>query len=230
MSEPKGQILRGSPFGEALFKLCKRPEFMNVVEIGTWRGQGSTKCIMDALLIRNDKSALWSLETKPEFYKEARSYWDMTLTIYPMARVHGKLNLIHGRIVEPDELVSVEEIMAHPRFKDHPWLEWRERNIEEYGSCPNVLDQLPDRIDVFLQDGGQFSARAEWQKIESRVQVVLLDDTTTYKGDTVRQQIIEEPNWIVIVDDLIDRNGYFIACRVENEQIVRDSLSSDFKI
>lgn len=40
-----GQIRLGSPFGDWLYTRClKDPSIRTVVEIGAWRGLGSTEC------------------------------------------------------------------------------------------------------------------------------------------------------------------------------------------
>ena len=39
-----GQINRGDFFGDQIFNLSSVKQFENFVEVGTWNGQGSTKC------------------------------------------------------------------------------------------------------------------------------------------------------------------------------------------
>tara|TARA_R110000744_G_scaffold33972_12_gene79508 strand:- start:2478 stop:3152 length:675 start_codon:yes stop_codon:yes gene_type:complete len=219
-----GQINRGSFLGECVYKLSVNKEFKNYVEVGTWNGEGSTKCFMDGLMSRFDDSTLYSLEANIQFYEEATRYWAPILMV--MKLPSPKLHLLYGRIVEATELVSEEEVREHSRFGQHPWLEWRERNIKEYGQCKSVLDQLPDEIDVLLLDGGQFSTRAEFHKLKDRSKVVLLDDTQSFKTERARLDMLADPEtWTVIVDNLLDRHGIFIACRTEYQHL----LGTDFK-
>ena len=67
-----GQINRGSSAGEAIYTLSSDKNNMVFVETGTWNGQGSTKCFMDALFQRNDDSMLYSIESHKDFYDKAR--------------------------------------------------------------------------------------------------------------------------------------------------------------
>ena len=210
-----GQINRGSFFGEQIYNLSLNKNFQNYVEVGTWNGEGSTKCFMDGLLQRADDSTLYSLEANIEFYQQAKQYWDpLLLTVrHPTP----KMSLIYGRIIEAEELVSAEEVENHPRFSQHPWLECRTRNIKEYGECENVLHNLPDEIDVLLLDGGQFSTRSEFHKLKNRTKIVLLDDTLSFKTEKARQDMIDDPdNWTIIFDNVQDRHGVFMACRNEH--------------
>ena len=215
-----GQVNRGTYFGDQVYKLSLNKMLRNYVEVGTWNGQGSTKCFMDGILTRSDGACLYSLEANIEFYKEAKKYWDPILegaeSFFP------QLHLLYGRIIETEDLVSIEEIEAHQIFSQHPWLEWRARNISEYNSCDNVLSTLPEEIDVLFLDGGQFSTRAEFDLLKDRTKIVLLDDTATYKTEKIREEILAVPNvWSVIFDDNHDRHGVFMACRTEFIDLLR---------
>ena len=53
MLEKLGQINRGSLLGEHIFNLAKDPKIKNIIEIGTWNGLGTTKCIYDAIISSN---------------------------------------------------------------------------------------------------------------------------------------------------------------------------------
>jgi len=214
-----GQINRGTFFGDQVYNLSLNKNFKNYVEVGTWNGQGSTKCFMDALLQRNDESALYSLEANIEFYNQAQRYWQpLMITV---RSIEPKLHLLYGRIIEGHELVPAKEVQAHSRFQQHPWLEWRNRNIKEYGQCENIIGQLPTEIDVLLLDGGQFSTRAEFHKLKDRTKIVLLDDTQSFKTEKARQDMISDPdNWTTIFDNVYDRHGVFMACRNEYTELL----------
>jgi hypothetical protein len=122
--------------------------------------------------------------------------------------------MLYGRIIEKNELLPIEEIKEHKIFNQHPWLQWRERNSSEYDACDNVLDQLPEKIDVLLLDGGQFSTLAEWEKLKKRTQIILLDDTKTFKTEKIREEILKDTNtWEVVFDDTSLRHGTFIASK-----------------
>lgn len=214
-----GQVNRGSFFGEQVYKLASNRKFKNYVEIGTWNGEGSTKCFMDAIFQRLDDSCLYSIEANKEFYDQATKFWESKISTIKIP--FNKLNLIYGRIIEVEDLTPEEEIKNHKIFKDHPWLTWRNRNIKEYNMCENVIDKLPSTIDVLFLDGGQFSTPAEWKKLKDRTNVVMLDDTNTYKTEKIRQEIVNDPdNWEIIFDKESDRHGIFMAARHEVKKIL----------
>ena len=214
-----GQVNRGSLFGEKIFQYSTNKNFTNFVEVGTWNGEGSTKCFMDALLKRTDKSCLYSLEANIEFYKQASNYWAPVLM--GPTRAYNKLNLLYGRIIEVEDLVAVEEVKKHSIFDQHPWLEWRERNVSEYRQCTNVLGYLPREIDILCLDGGQFSTRAEFNTLKDRTKVVMLDDTATFKTEAIKKEILSQPDiWSVVLDRPQERNGIMIACKSEYSHLL----------
>lgn len=210
-----GQINRGSFLGDYAYNLASNTNLTNYVEVGTWNGEGSTECLMDGLLGRPDNSCLYSLEANIEFYNQAKRYWD-SKGVSPEV-LEKKLKLIYGRLTEIEDVLSVEEVRDHAIFGQHPWLEWRSRNIKEYGQCEMVLDQLPKEVDVLFLDGGQFSTREEFRKLKHRTKVILLDDPATYKTESIRKEIVgDRDSWEILFDKPTDRmSGTFGACKRE---------------
>jgi len=207
-----GQVNRGSLFGEKIFEYASNKNFKNFVEVGTWNGEGSTKCFMDAIQSRADNSCLYSLEANIEFFNEASTYW-AHLLMAP-ASAFQKLFLLYGRIIEVEDLISIEEVQKHSIFHQHPWLEWRTRNIKEYNECENVLGNLPSEIDILCLDGGQFSTRAEFAALKDRTKMVMLDDTSTFKTESIRREIVENPEvWTIVEDNTMQRHGFMIGIK-----------------
>jgi len=210
-----GQINRGSNPGEFIYKLGKDPKNKTFVEIGTWNGEGSTKCFMDALLERDDDSILHSIESHSVFYDKAKIFW---LPVTNSFRGE-KLNLILGRIIEPSEIMTIEEInnceIGPPPHSD--WQDWHSGDIMWYNKkdCVNVIDELPESIDVLLLDGGEFSSYAEYEKLKDRCKIILLDDSNTLKNYYVKKEMLKSKNWKILQDYSNERNGFIGFERVD---------------
>ena len=58
-----GQIHMNTPFGKWLFDLATDPAYKTFVEVGTWRGNGSTYCVVNGLVKR-----LMDLSENVSFY------------------------------------------------------------------------------------------------------------------------------------------------------------------
>ncbi|MGA2971389.1 MAG: hypothetical protein ABSE39_02050 [Candidatus Bathyarchaeia archaeon] len=212
----EGQINRQSRFGEIISSVAKDSRFQTFLEIGTWNGQGSTRCFIDALLGRDDDYLFISLENDRGLYACATKHWK--------GKINDKIQLVYGTVVRPDEIMKEEEIRAHPLFgsqmaKDHYYLHYQS-DVDNSGTAPLVIERIPSKIDVLLLDGGEFSGYAEWSKLRHRgLKVVLLDDINTMKNSTVFEELRQDGGWNVALEDRGDRNG--IAVFVRSGESVR---------
>lgn len=192
-----GQIELGTPFGNILYDLCKNDtNIKTVVEIGTWHGMGSTKCLLQGLIDSGKKDATFiSIEANKKMYDVAVNCWKGILPSWA--------KLVHGRVVDVTELDSTNLGYQHP---DEPI--WFEEDKAAMLSCPNVIDDLPSKIDLLFLDGGEYSTHAEFLRLKDRASVIMLDDTTARKCKTIRQIVLSEPeNYTVILDDTSYRGG-----------------------
>jgi len=72
---------------------------------------------------------------------------------------------------------------------------------------------MPDKIDLLLLDGGEFSTLSEFNKLYSRSKYILLDDTNTTKCNKVSKILIEDNNFELIFDEQTDDRNGFMAFR-----------------
>jgi hypothetical protein len=195
---PTGQISIDSGIGRWIALLASLDSVTSIVEVGTWRGNGSTTCIADGLLHRSSSDALaWCLEVDAGMAREA-------------ARRHRRsrgIQVIWGRLVETGDL-DLHELSADEQV-------WARADLELIRRAPNVTERLPDSIDLLVLDGGEFSTYAEYRDLRARVtQWLVLDDTRTRKGRRIAGDIVGgldslfSPAWISN-----ERNGVLVAKR-----------------
>lgn len=192
----KGHILENSLFADFINMIVQEYSPKNIVEIGTWKGLGSTKRIIDAIINNNLNSNFISLETNKTFYNEAKEN----------LREYTKyVNLIYGRIVE---IIDVENFVLSHKLT-YQEQEWFNEDISNLILTPNVISSIPEEIDFLLLDGGEFSTYAEWLKLKDRSKIIALDDTNTTKCKKIKQEILsgKYPNYELIIDSN-DRNGF----------------------
>ena len=181
--------------GEQIFEFAKRPDVKIIVEIGTWNGLGTTKCIYDGILHGRKKDFLvLSLECNRMRYEEANT------NLLPL----NNFNIVHGSIVTVEELLAANE-----KQRTHPWFIEDLRHIK---TAPYIFHEIPEKIDLLVLDGGEFSSLIEFEKLWERSRFIILDDTTTNKNTEVRNFILSKPEKIKIIEDnLKDRNGFMIC-------------------
>jgi hypothetical protein len=203
-----GQIMRGSDLGNIIYDLCAQDDIKNIVDIGTWNGMGTTKCIYDSIIENNKKDYMViSLESNPIFYE---------IAVGNIPKIDN-FNLVLGRIVEEDELIDVEECddsFFNNSDRD-PQRGWLLDDITNYKMIENVLDIIPITIDLLILDGGEFSSLSEYNKLKDRTKYIILDDTNTIKNNKVAD-IIRKNNDYKIIADSNSRNGYLIAKKINN--------------
>lgn len=188
-----GQINRGSELGEIIYDYAKNKKYKSFLEIGTWNGEGSTRCFIDGLLTRNDEYSFISLETSKDFFDAA--------TAYNKKILNPKINIVYGRIIENEDLITDSPIDRHKQFLKEDQF--------DYSICPNVWENIQRQFDVVLLDGGEFSTFAEYKKLEPLTKIFLLDDSKMLKNNLVVKSLSENNNWTQIKNSNA-RNGFAI--------------------
>lgn len=191
-----GQILPGSKFGDKLTELAREAKV--IVEIGTWKGGGSTWCLAKGL---SDFSWLITVEADFKAQMEARGrMYDLN---YP------NVLSIWGTIILANEFPSYFHALDEDRrhFYDADW--------KAVTSAPYCLPIIPPEIDLLLLDGGEWSSHVEYEKLKHRSKIIALDDSNplkSIKSYSAREEMIEL-GWTVLADEPDDRNGWFIGRR-----------------
>lgn len=198
-----GQILAGSSFATYIENIFANNILSNIVEIGTWKGLGSTKVIIDNIIKYNYTNYKFiSLETNKQFFDIAKS----NLEPYK-----NYVELIYGSIITP---IDIDNYIKKSPIQSLEHAMWLCNDIYCLQMCPNILYMLPDSIDFLLLDGGEFSTYREWQLLKNRSRFVALDDTQTMKCSLIRQEVLSASNYKILVDS-DDRNGFMFIENID---------------
>jgi len=187
-----GQINRGSQLGELIFNFVKNKDYKKFLEIGTWNGQGSTKCFIDALLERDDDYSFTSIEADIGFYDQAVNFHKNNLS--------SKIKIIHGTIINDSDLIE-------PNSNEEK--KWLHNDLKNYKNCQNIWEDIQTQFDVVLLDGGEFSTYQEFLKLKDSTKVFILDDTKMTKTRKVSKHLNDDPSWALNCSSK-DRNGFAI--------------------
>lgn len=189
----QGQMLENTVRGKLLTETIKKFKPKIVVEIGTWKGMGSTICIINSIEKDTD---FFTLETNKEFYEIAK----INLSSYA-----DYFKLIYGRIVESADLNNFikNKILSEEEKK------WFIEDISNLEKCPNVLHLIPEKIDFLLLDGGEFSTFSEWDKLKDRVKIVALDDINSLKCKEIYENLTMDSNY-ELLSQTNEGNGFSV--------------------
>lgn len=193
----KGQILENSDFCQSINNIFSTYNPQTVLEIGTWKGLGSTKCIINNIIEHKTKTFI-SIESNLTFHTEAR---------INLANYLDYVHLLYGKIIETDDVnsfISTEELNSNEKI-------WLQEDLINIAKAPNILSSIPVNIDFLLLDGGEFSTYSEWLKLKDRSKIIALDDTSTTKCRKIKQEILADQNFTYkILKDSNERNGFMI--------------------
>jgi len=191
----RAQIEYDSAFGCALTELARESE--TIVEVGTFFGQGSTVCLRAGL--ERPTQRLIGFEICPVKSEAAR-------------RFHAndpRIRIVTGTLVNAEDLGE----FAHPNPAAEQFY-WGDLAFTRGAPC--VFDQVPDKIDLLVLDGGEWSSDAEFLKLWDRSGRIALDDTNgraSNKNWRARERLLNSNEWEVLRDELHDRHGWLTAKR-----------------
>jgi len=203
----QGQINIGSVTGDLIYDLCKISDIINIVEIGTWNGQGSTYCIYKSIIdsTKTDYKVI-SVEVDLAYYNKAKALYN--------AFNISNFFLLYGRVVEISDVQTNLNIIDDKFFKEYPRVQqkvWLDQDIINMTKADNVVNLLPSTIDLLILDGGEFSTYADFSTLKNRTKIFILDDSEKIKGFKIKQEIESTPReFPIILNAPTVRNGVLL--------------------
>jgi hypothetical protein len=203
-----GQINMNGNMGTQIYNICAMPNIKNIVEVGTWNGQGTTVCVMNAI-IKKDNSMLYSIEAKPLKYNEAVSFWNKNNTLNKLKLLNGTL---HRQISSKNEIMKFYNTTHIPYEKEHYIPE--KKVIEE---SPLVDTSIFKDIDVIILDGGAYVSYGDFDVLKKfNPEYIILDDTGHghFKMFRIRNELLKSTDYKIYLENLNDRNGWTIFKKI----------------
>lgn len=203
MNNLSGQINLNTKLGQLIYNLVINNQFKNIVDIGTWNGLGTTYCVLKALEDKQDINAqIYTIELYPDMYKIAQDNLS--------SHNHKNLTMLLGTIIDFNDVYWFDHSSLDLTKDVHAKL-WYKKDMELLKNSINVLNQLPEKIDLLILDGGEYTTYPEWQKLKNRIKFFVLDDTNILKCSKIKQEILSSVDYTIIHDITNDRNGYIIG-------------------
>lgn len=209
MNTSQGQITPHTRAGLAIIDMLQKEAgntIHTIVEIGTWNGCGSTLCILKGLYGRKIAS-FHSLECNRDKQQAAIENLD--------AYLDDTTHLLWGTIVDPAHISSEEYKKNFPKLDtSETYRRWFDIDLQNCTECPNILEQLPQTIDLLFLDGGEYTTLNEFQILFPRCSnYILLDDTKEDKCRECREILLRDSSWTEVLY-LDDRNGFSVFKKV----------------
>ena len=195
-----GQINLDSNLGKLIYEVSKREDVKFILEIGTWNGFGSTKCVVEAIKEQKDKHFV-SLECNKEKLNIAKSFYEFHYNIQ-----EPLIELLNLTVL--DKIPTTEELNSQfPTLKDDPTkMHWLNVDLENLKNCG--VYTTDKQIDLLILDGGEFTTYFEYAILKDKCKNIILDDTIIDKCSQIRKELLEDERWELVKEDQKDRNGW----------------------
>ena len=196
-----GQINLNTKFGKLIKKYSEDDNIKSILEIGTWNGFGSTKCIIEGLKNRKDDYIFYSLECNTEKSNCAKNIYKNINNVNILNEVI--LNTIPENIYE-----IFPEILQNSDYNY-----WNSIDFENMKNKELFLKRtnLPDFFDIILLDGGEFTTYFEYQLLKDRCKYLMLDDINVSKCKLIVNEIENNLDKWEIIEKDNERNGFLIC-------------------
>ena len=195
-----GQINLGTTYGNLIYDLTRREDVNTIVEIGTWNGEGSTMCVIKSLMDLKIKKEFISLELYPDMYEKANLF---------LSKYKDYVTLLNGRIIEYEDAFWFDHNSINFMSDEHARLYYK-KDLDYLKTTIDVFEKIPEKIDLLILDGGEYTTYPEWVKLKDRTKIVVLDDSKILKCSKIRQEILDSGNYQILYDNLNVRNGFSV--------------------
>jgi len=201
MNTSHGQIQLGSSFCQEIRKLISNNNFETILEIGTWKGMGSTYCVIQEIIDKNINFI--SLESYKEFYEIAKNN---------LSSFENNVTLLYGKIIELNEFLEFNKDIKQQLT--HQQKIFFDNDVKTYNVCPYIMEKIPEQIDFLILDGGEYSTYLEWTKLKERISYVALDDTKMRKTKRIVEECMLDDSFELITSSG-ERNGFHIFKKIK---------------
>jgi len=201
-----GQIIYNSELGKIISDIVKQDNIKNIVEIGTWYGMGTTHCIRKAIIDSDKKNyEVFSFESCLDMWKVA---------IENNQPILPNFKILLGGIVEEKDFFDFNSIddKYFSEYSRAVQKKWYDEDLKNCKINSNYFAILPQKIDLLILDGGEFSTYGEYNLLKNRFNYLIVDDTKALKGDKIREELLVSNDVLIIQDEINKRNG-FLTCR-----------------
>ena len=179
-----GQILPDTLFGRALMEVASDPAYDTFLDVGTWKGGGTTLCLVRGAMNRLE-TKIYSVEANQQLYHEACKNWENRPAC---------LELLWGKLT--NQIMLAHQIESHPLFKkikEHYQL-WYRQDVIDVARAPIVV--LPASVDVVVLDGGEFTGAGDMERaLQLNPKVIALDDIYVMKNCENYDMLINSEEW-----------------------------------
>jgi len=203
------EIHLNEEFGYNIFQTIIKYELKQNLEIGSWDGEGSTNCFVQAMKQLSGDLFLGCIEIILDKFLSLQERYKNVEFVHP----------IHNSSISYDELLyknfteiwdSTYNKIPKNKYGFDLVKSWYDRDVELLKTIKQgAISQYSNKMwDSVLIDGGEFTGYSEYFLIKDKTKVIFLDDVhKAYKCNQIYEELKQNDNWIILFDIPHARNG-----------------------
>lgn len=204
------EIHLNEEFGYNIFQTVIKYNLKRNIEIGSWDGEGSTKCFVNAMQLLGGDKKLICVEIIPEKYNILCDRYKHIDFVKPINA--SSISLKHLKVNSYEDVKNSIYNKIPDIYSDETIKSWFDRDyemIKKYNE--GVLDNVKNMWDSILIDGSEFTGYSEYFLIKDKVKIIFLDDVhKAYKCNQIYHELKNDPRWTLLLENEHIRNGYAI--------------------
>lgn len=213
------EITLKDEFGQNISRVIRENNYAHILEIGSWDGLGSTRCIIDGMRdVASEDKILQCVEINPDRYAELvhntlDTHYVKTYNMSSISREHFLPTCFDDVWNSPHNKLPEGEL-KFPRDMVEGWYNEDVSRLSDTGFLESK--HLLREYDAVLIDGSEFTGLSEFHILESRSRVscYMLDDVFwAYKCNGIFQFLLLDTAWELLYSSDKVRNGYAIFRR-----------------
>ncbi|MHB1687860.1 MAG: glycosyltransferase [Ignavibacteriaceae bacterium] len=207
--------IKDDEFYNEIVDLAKKKEVRTVLEIGSSSGGGSTEAFVKGLRQNPGNPKMFCMEISKNRFAELKKRYETEKFVqcYNVSSVAIKdfppeddVKRFYGTTKSSLNLYPIEQVLG--------WLQQDMNYVSASGVPDDGIQIIREEnnlqnFDLVLIDGSEFTGSAELKKVYG-AKYILLDDVNAYKNYESYQQLLKDPNYVLIKENWKVRNGYAI--------------------
>ncbi len=211
--------IKHDEFYAIIQEIARTADIKTVLEIGSSSGGGSTEAFVTGLRDNPNQPQLFCMEVSQPRFAELKQRYEHEQFV----KCYNVSSVAIEEFPDRSEVIdfyhnSNSDLKKYPLEQVLGWLQQDIEYVRNAGVSANGIRQVKqdnqiDNFDLVLIDGSEFTGISELKEVYGS-KFILLDDITTFKNHTNHQQLLADPNYILISQNTVVRNGYSVFKRL----------------
>ncbi|PSB57168.1 FkbM family methyltransferase [Chamaesiphon polymorphus] len=211
--------IKNDDFYAIIQQLARTEDIQTVLEIGSSSGGGSTEAFVTGLRENPNQPQLFCMEVSQARFTELNKRYECEKFV----KCYNVSSVAIEEFPSRTEVIdfyhnSNSNLNKFPLEVVLGWLQQDIDYVRNAGVSANGIrkvkqDNQIENFDLVLIDGSEFTGVAELKEVYGS-KFILLDDITTFKNYVNHQQLLADPNYILIGHNTSIRNGYSVFKRL----------------